>query len=131
MASLVVNATPPAGDLLLDLGDSMTVDSARLAIPGTRETIAGLRRPGHLVFHVLSAADSTSYRVAVWYHGHPPPRAVGSDDSPAPARAASYGLPNSAREWWPTLDDPIQKADSADISITAPASLVAVSNGGR
>jgi aminopeptidase N len=127
MTRLVVDATPGAGDLLLDLGDSMTVDSARLAGPGTSEAIPGVRRPGHLDFRVPSPAGGNGYRVAVWYHGRPPGRTVGFDS--LRARVASYGLPNSAREWWPTLDDPVQKADSADISITAPASLLAVSNG--
>jgi aminopeptidase N len=126
---LVVDATPGAGDLLLDLGDSMTVDSARLAGPGAADAIPGVRQPGRIAFRVPPAAAGTGYRVTVWYHGHPPPRAVGFGDSTAPGRAASYGLPNSARAWWPTLDDPIQKADSADIGITAPASLLAVSNG--
>ena len=76
-----------------------------------------------------SPATGTGYQVVVWYHGRPPKRAVDFSDSTTQARAASYGLPNSAREWWPTLDDPAQKADSADIRITAPASLLAVSNG--
>ena len=128
-ATLVVDPTPGAGDLLLDLGDSMSVDSARLTGPGSGEAIPGVRQPGHLAFRVPSPASGAGYRVAVWYHGRPPRRAVGFGDSTAPARVASYGLPNSAREWWPTLDDPIQKADSADVSITAPASLLAVSNG--
>lgn len=127
MTRLVVDAAPGAGDLLLDLGDSMTVDSARLAGPGAAEAIPGVRQPGRIDFRVPSPAAGTGYRVAVWYHGRPPRRAVGFDS--ARARVASYGLPNSAREWWPTLDDPIQKADSADISITAPAALLAVSNG--
>jgi aminopeptidase N len=130
-ASLVVDAASGAGDLVLDLGDSMAVDSARLAGPGMGDALAGIRQPGHITFHVASPADGSSYRVAVRYHGHPPPRAVGFGDSTGAGRAASFGLPNSAREWWPTLDDPIQKADSADISISAPAALHAVSNGRR
>ena len=129
MASLTVDAMAGAADLLLDLGDSMTVDSARLVPAGAGEALPGVRQPGRIAFHVPSSAGGSGYRVGVWYHGHPPPRAVGFGDSTARARVASFGLPNSAREWWPTLDDPIQKADSADITITAPAALLAVSGG--
>jgi aminopeptidase N len=129
VARLVVSAAPGASDLVLDLGDSMTVDSARVAPQGTGPAIAGLRRPGHVAFPTPSLPAGAGYQAAVWYHGRPPRRAVGFGDSAATARVASYGLPNSAREWWPTLDDPAQKADSADIRITAPASLLAVSNG--
>lgn len=72
MTTLVVDATPGAGDLLLDLGDSMTVDSARLAGPGAAEAIPGVRQPGHIDFRVPSPAGGTGYRAAVWFHGRPP-----------------------------------------------------------
>ncbi|HEX6534388.1 MAG TPA: M1 family metallopeptidase [Gemmatimonadaceae bacterium] len=42
---------------------------------------------------------------------------------------ASYGLPYSARDWWPSHDTPADKADSATLVFTVPAPLVAVSNG--
>ncbi len=42
---------------------------------------------------------------------------------------ASNGLPLSAQDWWPSLDTPLDKADSADIIATVPANLTAVSNG--
>jgi aminopeptidase N len=42
---------------------------------------------------------------------------------------SSYGLPFTARLWWPCKDKPSDKADSADIIITAPKGLIAVSNG--
>jgi len=44
-------------------------------------------------------------------------------------RISSYGLPYTARLWWPCKDKPSDKADSADIVITAPKGLTAVSNG--
>ncbi len=42
---------------------------------------------------------------------------------------ASNGLPYSARDWWPSLDTPADKADSADITFTVPGNLFPVSNG--
>jgi aminopeptidase N len=41
----------------------------------------------------------------------------------------TYGLPYTAKEWWPCKDVPSDKADSADIYICAPRSLMVVSNG--
>lgn len=41
----------------------------------------------------------------------------------------SNGLPYSARDWWPSLDTPADKADSADITFTVPGNLFPVSNG--
>jgi aminopeptidase N len=67
--------------------------------------------------------------VHIWYHGAPSNRAIAFTDHAGVTRVASYGLPNSAREWWPTLDDPSEKADSADIQVTAPAALQVASNG--
>ena len=42
---------------------------------------------------------------------------------------ASNGLPYSARDWWPSLDTPADKAESADITLTVPGNLFPVSNG--
>lgn len=41
----------------------------------------------------------------------------------------SFGLPLNAPDWLPCKDGPGDKADSADIAITLPQELVAVSNG--
>jgi aminopeptidase N len=41
----------------------------------------------------------------------------------------TYGLPYTAKEWWPCNDLPSDKADSADILVTAPSPLTVVSNG--
>jgi aminopeptidase N len=41
----------------------------------------------------------------------------------------SYGLPFTAQQWFPCQDEPADKADSADITITVPTPLVAASNG--
>ena len=117
--------TRPAGrtpDLVLDLGDSITLDSA--ALDGASAT--GVRGPG-IVRFPAGSLPGTRVVVTAWFHGRPVRAAVGF--APGGNRVASYGVPRSARQWWPVPDDPSQKADSADIRITAPASLSAVSNG--
>jgi aminopeptidase N len=129
MARLAVAAPNAPAGLVLDLSDSMTVDSARLTRAAGGAAIDGVRRPGQVAFPIASPEAGAPYQAVVWYQGRPSKRAVGFGDSTRSGRVASYGLPNSAREWWPTLDDPAQKADSADIWITAPEALAAVSNG--
>jgi aminopeptidase N len=119
-----------ASDVTLDLADRMIVDSA---IDCARQPYARLAvdRPTNQVRlrtdHVWSRGNTVT--VAVFYHGQPDTSVVafvGDGDS---ARIATYGLPYSARQWWPSIDVPSQKADSVDIEITAPENLAAVSNG--
>jgi aminopeptidase N len=73
--------------------------------------------------------------LVVRYHGTP--RFAGPDADNAfyfvshngVPMMASYGLPYSAHEWWPTLDTPAERADSASLTFTVPSPLIAVSNG--
>ncbi len=128
VARLVVSAAPGAPALMVDLSDSLTLDSARVVEPAARAVI-GARRPGQVRFPIEPSASGGRYEVALWYHGQPIRRVVGFSGTGPAYRVASFGLPHSAREWWPVIDEPAQKADSADIWITAPANLTAVSNG--
>ncbi len=120
-------ANRAAADLIVDLADSMTVDSARVVEP-LAGAVVGIREPGTVRFPLAKPADS-SYRVAIWYHGTPVRNAVGFGEHAGVPRGASFGIPRSARQWWPSADEPDQKADSADIRLTAPASLTVASNG--
>jgi len=112
----VAPTTGTPGELILDLSDSMTVDSV--------STHTFQRTTGAV--HIPVPAHGI---IGIWYHGTPSSRALAFTDHGGVIRVASYGLPNSAREWWPTLDDPSQKADSADIRVTAPTALRVASNG--
>lgn len=130
VSRLTLSVTQSASsDLVLDVSDSLTVDSARITGPrGLARN--GTREPGHVRFAISGIArQSDTYRVAVWYHGQPIRRAIGFTDHNGILRAASFGIPLSAREWWPTIDDPSPKADSADIRITTAASSTVASNG--
>ncbi len=126
---LAIDHLASTGALVLDISDSMTVDSARAMPPRGGSTIAGIRTPGHISFAGPSSAATGRFDLTVWYHGQPARRAVDFGTAPGSVRVASFGLPLSARQWWPTIDRPSAKADSADIWITAPAALVAVSGG--
>ena len=119
--------------LVIDLADSMAVDS--LATGGRRiefdRTPATVRVADSLLAPACHRMSGTTARcdVRVWYHGIPSRTAFGIVDRAGKLRAASYGVPRSAREWWPTLDTPSQKMDSADIRIIVPRGIVAASNG--
>ena len=118
-----------SADIVADASDSLTVDSAFVVGPaGLR--IVGVREPGRVRFpFTVPLRAGASYEADVWYHGHPIRRAVGFVVHAGTPRAASFGIPRSAREWWPSADSPDQKADSADIRISAPAALIVASNG--
>lgn len=128
---VVARATRATDVLPLDLTPKMHVDSARV---GGRH-VAVSHEGGMLRVALPAPVDSgTSIDATIFYGGTP-------DSSTGPASAfqfgnhggepvmASYGLPYSARGWWPSHDTPADKADSASLTFTVPAAMRAVSNG--
>ena len=65
----------------------------------------------------------------VFYHGGPSPPAFTMEPHAGTPAASTYGLPYSARAWWPAPGSTLAKADSADVIVTVPLGLTAVSNG--
>ncbi len=108
----------------------MSVDSATALRHGVPQVL-GIARDGYDARLTPKAAwpANESLDVTVCYHGSPADSVVSFAGRGDSARVGSYGLPYSAREWWPTHDSPDAKVDSADIFISAPAALTAVSNG--
>lgn len=126
---VVVHAAParsPVDTLMLDLAPSMTVDSV-IAEGGALPTVRTGARLG--VPFPRHAAMGQAVSIAVYWHGVPKGNALVFGHHGSAPVISSYGLPYSAREWWPSQDTPSEKADSADIWITAPAALTAASNG--
>jgi aminopeptidase N len=84
--------------------------------------------------NLLQIALSRSYRagsffeVSVSYHGSPTRGLIFGEHQSVPM-IFSYGMPNSARRWWPCKDSPIYKADSVDLAITVPALVTVGSRG--
>jgi aminopeptidase N len=81
-----------------------------------------------------SLASGNEFEITISYEGTPPPSGFGSfvfatrQGSNEPL-IWSLSEPFYARTWWPSKDIPEDKADSADVSITVPQELTAVSNG--
>jgi aminopeptidase N len=70
--------------------------------------------------------------VAVNYSGNPTNTGFGSyelDYHNGTAIISTLSEPEGARSWWPSKDDPADKADSVDVLITVPNPWVATSNG--
>lgn len=75
---------------------------------------------------------SESFTARVYYRGTPGSSGFGSfafsSNNGSPV-IWSLSEPYGAKDWWPVKDTPADKPDSADISITVPTPLYAVSNG--
>ena len=133
--SLRALATVTAGPLAtLDLdfdSSSMTVDAATSA-----GAPAAFTHAGNLLTVTLDRAYATgeTMDVTVSYHGTPLRTGFGS---------YSYGLRNGkpyvwtlsepfgAHLWWPCKDQPDDKADSTDVTVTVPSGMKTASNGLR
>ena len=130
-ARIVLTARWFAGrshQLLLFAAPTLVIDSAR-----TEGRPLPFERHGDSVL-VAVAVSSRSKRPArldltVYYHGGPKPPAFSMDPHGADPAASTYGLPYDARTWWATPGSTDAKADSADVVVTVPPALTAVSNG--
>jgi aminopeptidase N len=132
IARLVLRRAGGATDARLFAGPSLEIDSVNLA---DRRT-AFERRGDTLVVPLgASVAESQSTTtlgsvdLRVFYHSDSTHPALAYDVHAGVPVASTYGLPYSARAWWPTPGSTLAKADSADVIVTVPEALVAVSNG--
>ncbi len=122
-AKLVAN---PPTQVALDLSDALTVDGV---------TVGG--KPAdfqHQHDQIVIAVKEQPERgkplsIVVTYHGTPRGKGFTFAERNGQPAISNYGLPFTARQWWPNKDDPSDKADSADIIITVPPPLTAASNG--
>jgi aminopeptidase N len=103
--------------------------------------VDGMRSPrvtrvGNLAYIRLPRTYSggEALTMMIHYHGVPPTgTGLGSFDTKTLSDGSlwysSLSEPYGGRLWWPSIDHPSDKADSADIWITCDQSLTAVSNG--
>jgi aminopeptidase N len=113
-----------------DLTNTMHVDS--VLVDGTPASctadVSTIRITTPKTYH---AGDRVMTRV--YYHGYPSHTGLGSYSDSLRADGTRWiftlSEPYGARDWWPCIDHPMDKADSADISITCSGQLLAVTNG--
>ncbi len=120
----------PATSVSVDLSSAIIVDSVRLN--GAPVPFA---RPGNTMVLTLPRSYAVGERVSwtVYYHGTPAATGFGSytDSLRSNGTRWIYTLsePYGAREWWPCVDHPTDKADSVAIRLTYPSGYRAVANG--
>ncbi|HTC24915.1 MAG TPA: hypothetical protein VK688_11155, partial [Gemmatimonadales bacterium] len=116
----------PLDRLFLDLEHTLTVDSVtsagrRLDFDHTDDRLAVTRPRGW--------GRGERLEITIWYGGRPSGGLLFREHAGLPA-VASYGLPYSARRWWPCKDSPADKAEEgAELAITVPRGLIVASNG--
>lgn len=105
--------------------DSAFVDSAKVSSTSTTNTIS------LLLPRTYHAGDTLTTQV--YYHGSPPHTGLGSYTDSARTDGTRWiftlSEPYGARDWWPCIDHPSDKADSIDIWITCNQNYLAVTNG--
>jgi len=110
---------------------TIDLDLVDLGVTMVDETGAGLRPFVHKG-GVLSVTLSRPFLVgepvelSVYYEGAP---TAGVHFHPNQNLVFTYGWDDESRNWFPCLDHPSDKADSADIEITVPAGMVVAANG--
>lgn len=111
----------------------LPVDMARTLAP-SKVTLDGQRaafthRGDVLDVALPKLAAGKPHVLVIAYSGEPSMRGLHFGTLNGKSVVASYGMPYSAKQWWPNLDDPALKADSAEINVTVPPGLTVASNG--
>jgi aminopeptidase N len=116
----LLSSTPTT--LTLDLARALTVDG--VTVNGKPSEFQ--RKDDQIL---IPAREGKSVSIAVTYHGTPQGNGFTFAERNGQPAISSYGMPFTARQWWPCKDDPADKAETADIAVTVPTPLTAASNG--
>lgn len=123
------------GEVILDLCSALTVDSVVSA-----NSLCAFSQMNHLLTITLNQSYNTDeiFDVHVYYHGIPCQtnslftsilyydRNVGGALIPS---IGTLSEPIGARDWWPSKNDPADKADSVRVSLLVADTLTGTSNG--
>lgn len=116
--------------LNLDFFDNMLIDSLKLNNSAARFT----HRDNQItIYSDELIQDGDIFDITVFYGGRPTGEGGFASfefgyHSTGPI-IATLSEPYGARTWWPCKDDPKDKADSVDIIVTVPDTLIVASNG--
>lgn len=114
----------------LDFFDNMEIDSVTSG--GNRLTFS--RSDNRLVINLAASYNRGEiFDVTVYYRGHPVDsggfHSFDFGHHNGTPVISTLSEPFGSPTWWPCKDDPADKADSVDILVRVPGSLVAASNG--
>lgn len=117
-------------EVIFDLVNALTVDSA--FVDGNKTTVTSTPQTITLALPKTYQQGETIV-THIYYKGNPPYAGLGSysDVTASDMTRWVYTLsePYGARDWWPCIDHPTDKADSVDIWITCDQQLIGVTNG--
>lgn len=123
---LVPNRMPVAPELVLDLIDALTV--TRVSVGG--KTLSFSHSHDVLAIQLAPLSTFKSATLSIDYEGTPVGDGFTFGQHSGVSIVESYGLPSTAKQWWPSIDAPSGKAKNGmDMEITVPGGFVAASNG--
>jgi aminopeptidase N len=123
---LIPNRIPVASELELELIDALTV--TRVSAGG--KTLLFLHSNDILTIQLAPISPFKSATLSIEYEGTPKGEGFVFDQHAGTAIVESWGMPSSAKQWWPSIDAPSGKAKNGmDMEITVPSGNLAVSNG--
>jgi aminopeptidase N len=112
--------------IALDLSPTLNV----ISVKSEGKDLQFEHSDSHLTIKLARPYPSHSkLELTIQYKGQPSGKGFAFEEHQSVPMIYSYGLPFTAQQWFPCQDTPSEKADSADIRLTIPASLVAASNG--
>jgi len=130
VAAVVIVRADSVTSIPYDLMSALTVDS--VFVDGVKTTVIAAAKTIEIALPATRYQGDT-VTTQVYYHGYPPYTGLGSysDANAADMTRWVYTLsePYGARDWWPCVDHPTDKADSIDIWITCDQSLTGVTSG--
>ncbi|MFN8343930.1 MAG: M1 family aminopeptidase [Spirosomataceae bacterium] len=131
IGDVLIHFKPKANvsNCFLDLSSNLKVDSVKAA--GKRLTFTHANNRLDLTFPQALTANQTA-SVNVYYQGTPLANgsfSFGTINQNKSQAIWSLSEPYGSRDWFPSKDNPADKADSSDVWITAPDYFVSVSNG--
>ncbi len=122
---------PSTNAVIFDLSSPMIVDSVRVdgvAPDSTIRTISTLE-----VHTARTYLQGETIAIRIFYHGYPIQTGFGSFGAKSLSDGSPWywtlSEPYGARDWWPCIDHPSDKADSLDVWITCHQPLIGVSQG--
>jgi aminopeptidase N len=112
--------------ITLDLADNMSVASVQSA--GRELKFSHLNDQLDITL-AQPLKTNAVFDIVINYQGQPKGKGFTFSEHQSVPMVSTYGLPFTAKQWWPCKDEPTAKVNSVDLIITAPDSFIVASNG--
>jgi aminopeptidase N len=123
---LASEQTSASSELNLDLIDALNVTK----VSSNGKALVFSHSNDLLTIQLAPILPFKTAKISIEYEGTPKGDGFVFDQHVGSPIAESYGLPSTAKQWWPSIDAPSGKAKNGmDMEITVPSGYVAASNG--